>query len=209
MLLAATGHNLMSGQDLPPSALVLAFAVSLAVAWTLARREHGLIAVTATTVAFQGTLHTVFSWYRQDGPTVVPGLSPGRTGAMAHASMEHVSMAHTVMGHAFPGNETLVHDMAGTSSSLGMLSVHLLAALLSGLWMAHGERAVFRLVRALRLWRFRSLRQLCLLLAHITPAHPQDPSLRLVDAGHERAPRRLLLADFVISRGPPPVAAVA
>ncbi|MFG3350176.1 hypothetical protein ACGF1Z_34595 [Streptomyces sp. NPDC048018] len=199
----------MSGQDLPAPVLVLAFAGSLTVAWTLAGREHGLIAVTATTVAFQGTLHAVFSGYRHDSLTGAPRLSPGRAGATAHASMDHLSTAHAAMGHAAPGPTTLAHDMTGMTPSLGMLSAHLLAALLSGLWMAYGERAFFRLVRALRLWRLRSLRRLCLLLAHAALVPPPHPPLRPAHVGHERVPRQPLLADSVISRGPPPVAAVA
>ncbi|MFE9905685.1 hypothetical protein [Streptomyces achromogenes] len=38
------------------------------------------------------------------------------------------------------------HTM-GQMSSTGMFAAHLLAALLSGLWLAHGERAAFRILR--------------------------------------------------------------
>ncbi|MDT9691266.1 hypothetical protein Q5762_23540 [Streptomyces sp. P9(2023)] len=105
-----------------------------------------------------------------------------------------------------PGIGPVAHDMTDMGTSLGMLSAHLLAALLSGLWMAYGERAVFRLVRALPLWLFRPLR---LLLAAVVPVTPRPPRLRAVRAGDEHAPRQLLLAHSVISRGPPPAFAVS
>ncbi|WP_234315220.1 hypothetical protein [Streptomyces globisporus] len=70
------------------------------------------------------------------------------------------------MGHAAVDPAVAAHDMTDTPSSLGMLSAHLLAALLSGLWTAYGERAVFRLVRTLSLGLFRPVR---LLLAAVVP----------------------------------------
>ncbi|MFB6520818.1 hypothetical protein [Streptomyces sp. NPDC056401] len=88
--------------------------------------------------------------------------------------------------------------------SLGMLTAHLLSAVLSGLWLAYGERAVFRVLRALPAGLFRPLR----LLLTALPV-PQDrtrlPAVRRRD---ERAPRQLHLAYFIISRGPPQAVAV-
>ncbi|MFJ9823047.1 hypothetical protein ACIRSU_01575 [Streptomyces sp. NPDC101160] len=225
VLLAATGHLLMSGQDLPAPALGLAFMGTLAVAWVLAGRERGLLAVTTATVAVQSALHAVFSWYQQDSVMPMPHMQAGQaeTGhadmvhtGMGRASMGHMSMAHEAVGQISAGHMSLghpamdqaavAHDMTDMSSSFGMLSAHLLAALLSGLWMAYGERAVFRLVRALPLGLFRPLR---LLLAAVVPVPSQAPRLRPVRAGDERAPGQLLLAHSVISRGPPRAVAVA
>ncbi|MFF0750794.1 hypothetical protein [Streptomyces sp. NPDC004267] len=229
VLLAATGHVLMSGQDLPAPALGLAFAGTLAVAWVLAGRERGLFAVTAAAVAVQSALHQAFSWSQR------PGALPPRQPAVEHMAMAHTAMGHmdighmdmdmgmgmgrmdtayATMGHAAmehvpAGSGAGAHDMTDMSSSLGMLSAHLLAALLSGLWMAYGERAVFRLVRALPLWRFRPLWPLWLLLAAVVPVPPRHPRIRPVRAGDEHAPRQLLLAHSVISRGPPRALAVS
>jgi len=222
VLLASTGHVLMSGQELPAPALGLAFMGTLAVAWILAGRERGIFAVTAATVAVQSVLHAVFSWYQQDSVMPMPHMRAGQaetvhadmahTGmghasmgheAMGPMSMGHVSMGHMSMGHVTMDQAAVAHDMTDISSSFGMLSAHLLAALLSGLWMAYGERAVFRLVRALPLGLFRPL-----VFAAVVPVLARPPRLRPVRAGDEWAPRPLLLAHSVISRGPPRVVAV-
>ncbi|KQX50679.1 MULTISPECIES: hypothetical protein [unclassified Streptomyces] len=213
VLLAATGHVLMSGRDLSVPALGLALAGTLAVAWILARRERGLLAVTAATVAVQSALHAVFSWsQRQEAlPPGQPASDQTATAhaAMGHMGMGHADMAHEAMGHALPGSASFPHDMTDMSSSLGMLSAHLLAALLSGLWMAYGERAAFRLVRSLPLWRFRSLlRPLRLLLVAVVPLPPRRPRIRSVRAGDARAPRQPPFSYSVISRGPPRALAV-
>ncbi|WP_328941483.1 hypothetical protein OG259_07350 [Streptomyces sp. NBC_00250] len=193
VLLAATGHILMSGQAVATWALSLSFVVTVAVAWFLAGDERGVSAVTAATVVVQSVLHTVFS-----SSQAPPGPPPSTT---AHMAMDHAHAAHLTMSHTTP----VAHDMTDMTSSFGMLSAHLLAALLSGLWMAYGERAAFRLLRALPLGLFRPLR---LLFGVVLPV-PRDRSrLRPVRAADERVPLRLLLAHSVISRGPPQALAV-
>ncbi|MEW1633105.1 hypothetical protein AB0469_03435 [Streptomyces sp. NPDC093801] len=94
------------------------------------------------------------------------------------------------------------HDMAGTSPT-GMLAAHLLAALLCGLWLAHGERAAFRLLRAAaaRLWT-----PLRLLLA-LAPA-PVAPRIRARRVRRSRALPQLFLVHAITSRGPPTGTAV-
>ncbi|MFF8809603.1 hypothetical protein [Streptomyces omiyaensis] len=204
VLLAATGHILMSGHGLPARTLVLASAATAAVAWLLADREHGLLAVTSASVIAQSALHTVFSWSRPAGTPMSP---PMRDTYAAHAHVSPTAMGHdgTVPPVGTVSGGGGGHDMTDMSSSSGMLSAHLLAALLSGLWMAYGERAAFRLLRAASLRLFRPL---CPLLASFVPAVCDRPGLRPARAGDERAPRRLFLAHSLISRGPPPAPAV-
>lgn len=208
VLLAATGHVLMSGRDLPALVLGPAFAGTFAAAWVLAGRERGPAAVTTTAVAVQGVLHGAFSWAQ--GPA--PGPDAGTVPPMDHTAMGHMEhmghAAHLGMSHGSPGGGATVHDMADMTSSPGMLSAHLLAALLSGLWLAYGERAFFRLVRALPLGRRRSLRPLWRLLSAVVPALARPPRVRSVRTGDAPAPRRLLLARPIVSRGPPPTSAV-
>ncbi|MFJ6522477.1 hypothetical protein ACIQJ4_29975 [Streptomyces filamentosus] len=211
VLLAATGHVLMSGRDLPALVLGPAFAGTFAAAWVLAGRERGPAAVTTTAVAVQGVLHGAFSWAQ--GPA--PGPDAGTAPPMDHTAMGHMGhmehmghAAHLGMSHGSPGGGATVHDMADMTSSPGMLSAHLLAALLSGLWLAYGERAFFRLVRALPLGRRRSLRPLWRLLSAVVPAPARPPRVRSVRTGDAPAPRRLLLARPIVSRGPPPASAV-
>jgi hypothetical protein len=92
----------------------------------------------------------------------------------------------------------------GGSSSFGMLAAHLLAALLCGLWLAYGEKAAFRILRAVAGWLAAPLR---LLLA--LPAVPDRPRVRIGRRRSDRAPRLLLLTHAITTRGPPLRAAVA
>jgi hypothetical protein len=85
-----------------------------------------------------------------------------------------------------------------------MLAAHLLAALLCGLWLAYGEQAAFRILRAVAGWLAAPLR---LLLA--LPASQERPRVPARRSRSDRAPRLLLLAHAITSRGPPPGTAVA
>ncbi|MFE6852946.1 hypothetical protein ACFVDH_19400 [Streptomyces sp. NPDC057674] len=205
VLLAATGHILMSGQGVPAWTLSVAFAATVSATWFLAGRERGLLAVTTASVVVQSALHTAFSWSQT---TAVPAA----TASMDDVHAAHAHMAHAAMGHGdmsasagMLSQAPAGHDMTDVSSSLGMLSAHLLAALLSGLWMAFGEQAAFRLLLATSLRLFRPLRPL---LASFAPVVRNRPRFRPVRAGDERTPRRLLLAHSLISRGPPQALAV-
>lgn len=121
------------------------------------------------------------------GPTPMPAMPASSMGS----SMEH-------MDHLGGG-----HDMSGMSPT-GMLATHLLAALLCGLWLAHGERAAFRVARAFAGWLVAPLR---VPLALPTPAHrPRIRPHRHRSAGR---PRQLLLVHAITSRGPPAGTAVA
>ncbi|MEU9861963.1 hypothetical protein AB0D99_13865 [Streptomyces sp. NPDC047971] len=196
VLLAATGHVLMSERSVPGWALALAFVGTVTVAWALAGRERGPFVVTATTVAVQSVLHTVFSWSQPAGD------------AHAHTAntvMGQGHMGHMAMSHASAAGSASTHEMTDLSSSFGMVSAHLLAAVVSGLWLAYGERAAFRLLRALPAALFRPLR---LLFTTVSAVAVSRPRLRLVRAGDERAPSRLLLAHSVVTRGPPQAIAV-
>ncbi|GAA1676637.1 hypothetical protein GCM10009745_19890 [Kribbella yunnanensis] len=101
------------------------------------------------------------------------------------------AMLHTVFSTA----QAHPHDMAGTSS-YGMLGVHLLAALLSGLWLAHGERAAFTVLRSVATRLLVSLRLIA------SPGFtPHQPRIR---PHHSPRPLQLfLLVHAIISRGPP------
>ncbi|MGW0611645.1 hypothetical protein [Streptomyces sp. NPDC002788] len=195
VVLAALGHVMMSGDHVPPSTLTAGWAVTSVTGWCLAGRERGLRLVAAVAVAVQTALHSAFSLAP---PTAgVPGdPNPMGTHTTGMGSMGHdmasmpPHMGHT--GHA-PGGD----------SSLGMLAAHLLAALLCGLWLAHGERAVFRLLRTVGSRLAAPLR-----LLFAVPA-PPPPPVRARRRTSDRAPRLLLLAHAVTSRGPPVGAAAA
>lgn len=120
----------------------------------------------------------------------------------AHMSGGNMSAGHMDMGYMDMGYMDMGHDMASTSS-LGMLAAHTLAALLCGLWLGHGERAAFRILRAVAGWLAAPLR-----LSLVLPAPPHRPRLRPHRARSDRAPRLLPLVHTITSRGPPAGTAV-
>ncbi|MGW4703346.1 hypothetical protein [Streptomyces sp. NPDC004285] len=227
VLLAATGHILMSGHAVPGPTLGAALAGTALAGWLLGGRERGLLAVTSAAVAFQSVLHLAFSW-SQSAAGALPAdragtdhggmvmdhmtmhhMAPSRMD-MGHMDMGHADMTSTVMEHlaAAPSPAPSAgHDMTDMTSSAGMLAAHLLAALLSGLWLAYGERAAFRLLRAAPARLLRPLGLLGLLLA-VPPAAVDRPRIRRARPGDGRAPRRLLLARALLTRGPPRAIAV-
>ncbi|KKZ73320.1 hypothetical protein [Streptomyces showdoensis] len=264
VLLAATGHILMSGRPVAGWVLGAAFAATAAAAWATAARERGLFAVTAAAVAVQTVLHSVFSWAQSGGGAAHTGMGAGSgsgagtgsgggsvsaaSGTLSSAHMAHPAMGAPDMGPADMGPADMAHlpglgvdvvqvgdaghvamahlpvasdahDMASMvsslahaadltdfslSSSFGMLAAHVLAALLSGVWLAYGERGAFRLLRALPAGLFRPL---SLLLA-VVPVVVGRPRVRPVRPGDARVPRRLHLAHSLVSRGPPQAVAV-
>lgn len=213
VLLAALGHVLMSGRHVPGWALAAGLAVTGAAGWTLTGRERGLPLVVTVVVAAQTGLHEAFSLAQPSTATTGSATTGSAgTGAMdmgAMGSMNSGSPGAGLMGHmSHMGRMT---HMVGTGHmrhsgdggfSAGMLTAHLLAALLCGLWLAHGEKAAFRILRAAAA---RLAAPLGLLLAlPVTPARPRPRIRRRRSA---RAPRLLLLVHSIVSRGPPAGAA--
>ncbi|KUN45738.1 hypothetical protein AQJ27_19755 [Streptomyces olivochromogenes] len=216
VLLAALGHVMMSGGTVPWWALGASGAVIGGAGWCLAGRERGLPLIVSAVVAAQAVLHSVFSLAQSSGSLGVWGAAASvftghdmnsmPTGPMSMSSMSpnSVPMDSTRMGAMDMGAmDHPGHAADGTSSSLGMLAAHLLAALLCGLWLAHGERAVFRVLRALAGLLAAPLR-----LPLTLPAPVSRPRPRVRRDRSARAPRRLLLVHAITSRGPPAGTAV-
>ncbi|MEU2828874.1 hypothetical protein ABZ667_09455 [Streptomyces lavendulae] len=143
VLLAATGHILMSGMAVPWWALLPAFAGTVAAAWALADRERGLLAVTTATVAVQAVLHAGFSLAQSlIHPSLPAGSSFARQwaaylmcgeGAEADLStreaLKIVNEAGlgTLVSQPPPGNAMTdahgmhaMHDMASVPAGIGM-----------------------------------------------------------------------------------------
>ncbi|EFL29666.1 conserved hypothetical protein [Streptomyces viridochromogenes DSM 40736] len=188
VLLASLGHVMMSEIAVPWWAMAAGATATGGTAWRLADRERGPALVGSVAVATQALLHAFFSLAQPVGPAAA-GHGSGTPHSMG--AMDHVGAAHA------PD-----HGMGGVSSS-GMLAAHLLAALLCALWLAHGERAAFRILRALAGWLMAPLRLLLRL-----PAPPHRPRVRARNRS-PRKPRRLLLSHAITSRGPPKGTAVA
>ncbi|MGI5347438.1 hypothetical protein ACQEU8_04510 [Streptomyces sp. CA-250714] len=212
VLVAAFGHVLMSGSDVPAWALAAGAAVTGAGGWYLAGRERGLPTVVTVVVAAQALLHSAFSLAQSLAPAPPEPASRGASMHMGHhmGAMDHATgSASTGMGHmgAAPTGSMehmghMGHSASGTWS-LGMLAAHLLAAVLCGLWLAYGEKAAFRILRAVAGWLAAPLR---LLLA--APLTPNRPRVRAARRRSDRAPSLLLLHHAITSRGPPATAAV-
>ncbi len=214
VLLAALGHVLMSGSTVPWWTMAAGFVATSGVGWCLAGRERGLTLVVSAVALAQGALHWTFSLAQSAVPgsgtdSVAHHMSGDPSGMpMGSTSMDAIDMASMGsmdMGHSAHAGQLghMAHDMGGTSS-FGMLAAHTLAALLSGLWLAHGERAAFRVLRAVAGWLAAPLRLPIALSA--APHHRPRP--RPTRERSERVPR-LTLAHTIISRGPPAGTAVA
>ncbi|MCD9880752.1 hypothetical protein [Streptomyces guryensis] len=193
VLLAALGHTLMSGSDVPAWALAAGAVATGVAGWCLAGRERGLPLIVAIVVAAQTVLHEAFSFAQS-------AIEPtGSSASMSMSGMGSMHMDSMDMGHV----DHMGHAAAGTSPSAAMLAAHLLAALLCGLWLAYGEKAAFRILRALAGWLAAPLR---LLLA--LPATPERPHPHIGRRHSDRAPRLLLLVHAITYRGPPAETAV-
>jgi hypothetical protein len=225
VLLAALGHVMMSAGDLPLWAPAAGVVVTGAVGWCLAGRERGLPLIVAVVVAAQAVLHSAFSLAQSAAAEPASGsAAPVGMGSWGHdtgsmasmasmtsmgsmdmgsmdmgsMSMDSLNMGHIGhMWHMGMGNMAMGNSSGGTSS-FGMLAAHLLAALLCGLWLAYGERAAFRILRAVAGWLAAPLRLLFAL-----PVTPDRPSIRGRRRHSDRAPRLLPLVHAITSRGPP------
>ncbi|MFJ8794993.1 hypothetical protein [Streptomyces sp. NPDC102462] len=139
------------------------------------------------------------------GPMDMGSMDMGEAPMVPHMGFGHMDVLHMAAGHMGLGPmdhlDHLGHP-AGTSA-FGMLLAHLLAAVLCGLWLAHGERAAFRVLRAVAARLAAPLR---LLLT--PPGTPDGPRVRVRRLRSVRAPRLLLLVHAITTRGPPTGTAV-
>ncbi|WP_236075580.1 hypothetical protein [Streptomyces coffeae] len=195
VVVTALGHALMSGGTLPVWSVVCAFAGTMAIAWWLAGRERGALAVTGSTVLAQCGLHLLFL------------LSETVGAAPAHGSMHHSLPMPAPMHHGADPMGSM--GSAGSAGPLGldwpwhggagMALAHLLATLISGVWLWRGETAAFRLGRALAAAVFVPLRIALRMLgagAAEPPAWPSRPTAA-------RRLRGALLWHVIRRRGPP------
>ncbi|MER5754259.1 hypothetical protein [Streptomyces sp. NPDC002088] len=199
VLLAALGHVMMSGSYVPGRVLAAGLAMTGAAGWCLAGRERGLPLVVTVVVATQTVLHSAFSLARSASGGMA-SMDMGHMDMSGMAHMDHMDMRHMdYMDHVdYMGQSMSGSSMRGGTSSFGMLAAHLLAALLCGLWLAYGEKAAFRILRAVA---GRLAAPLRLLLA--LPATPDRPRIGARRPRSDRAPRLLLLVHAITSRGPP------
>ncbi|MFF1677111.1 hypothetical protein ACFVYG_13860 [Streptomyces sp. NPDC058256] len=223
VLSAVQGHAMASGFEVPWWALVAGTAATGGTAWALAGRERGLFAVGSVTVAAQVLLHALFSLAQAvvrpegaDGASLAGRwasyllCSPAGAGtdnhgqatathSMSHDMADMSSMSMSGMdGMGSMGSMAHAGHAMDGMSPMGMLAAHLVTALLCGLWLAHGERAAFRILRVLAGWLVAPLRLLLRL-----PTPPHRPRVRARRNHSVHALRQLLLVHAITSRGPP------
>ncbi|MGQ4409903.1 hypothetical protein ACN6K8_000937 [[Kitasatospora] papulosa] len=223
VLLAALGHVTMSGSPVPWWAMVSGVAGVGTAGWLLAGRERGRTMIVAVVTAAQTVLHEMFSLAQTVTPIPARGCSTKScaqgphdmqahmhaTGSMDMGAMHMGSASHA--GHGMTGLPTqdiagpAVHDMSTMSdaATVGMFAAHLLAAVLCGLWLAYGERAVFRVLRTAA---GRLAVPFRLLWALPTPVF--RPTVRRRRFAAPPVPVRLLLCCSLSFRGPPAGTAV-
>ncbi|MFJ9838875.1 hypothetical protein ACIRYZ_00110 [Kitasatospora sp. NPDC101155] len=221
-LIAAAGHALSGGGDVPPVALATGFAAMLVLAMACGGRERSLAAIAGALGAGQLGLHCLFH-----------GLG---SGGMHHGAMTMPQAAgRLICNEARPG--TLIGLPGGTSpeqlvSSAGldphayavapwwqggvfgmtpsMLAGHLAAALVAGWWLRRGEAALWRLVRvaasAAREHWAAPLRSAFVLVAALLRGlfGVAGPARRFGARGGEGLlPAGVVLRHSVVRRGPP------
>lgn len=207
VLLGALGHTVMSGSSVPWWLLGAAAAGIGCVGWALAARERGLGLIVFVVVVTQGVLHWGFSLAQSAGHQAATVSDAPMAPMGAHSPHMRSTDMSMDMGQARHAGldllACLVRCLGGGTQSLGMYAVHLLAALLCGLWLGYGERAACRLMRAVAGWLAAPLR---LVLA--LPALPRRPRVLLRRSRSRWAPPRLHLVHAITPRGPPAGAAV-
>ncbi|WP_405016198.1 hypothetical protein OHV05_03055 [Kitasatospora sp. NBC_00070] len=136
-----------------------------------------------------------------------PWSAPGGGLTVVPVDLPDPSVMADMPGMTMPAAGLPHHAMAAVAHQhgggmLGMLAAHLLAALLLGLWLSAGERAVHGLARTVATRLFAPV---LLLLGAVRPVSPL-PQRRLRTVA--RRPRRLLLVHALTTRGPPVAPAV-
>ncbi|WP_406464361.1 hypothetical protein OH768_51335 [Streptomyces sp. NBC_01622] len=201
VLLAALGHVMMSGTPVPWWTMGAGAAAAGTAGWFLAGRERGRGLIVTVVVAAQTVLHETFSLGQNLTPgsgtasAGMGGTAMGSSDSMASMSMDAMDMSGMARGSADMGH---AHTMTG-GASFGMLAAHLLAAVLCGLWLAYGERGVFRVLRAAAA---RLVAPLRMLLALPVPARRPSTRRRRTVA-YRSSLARFLLCYSLTSRGPP------
>jgi len=172
LLAAALAHLGADGRLPGPLVLVVLLVTGTALCAPLLRREASRARVCALLVLGQAGVHVVLT--ALSGHAGHPGM-PAADHAEHHAAGPGSALEH------------LTSDLSGPHAVMAV--AHALAAVVVGLWLASGERALWALVRRAG----RALRRPLLLAAPVrtpTPvpveAHVDSPAVRLLASGQRR-----------------------
>ncbi|WP_432921312.1 MFS transporter [Microbispora sp. CA-135349] len=149
----------------------------------------GVLTVTAAAAAAAG---------RERSPQAIVGLLVGAQ-VFLHCLLD-------VTGSAAASHPTW---HGGLAAQTGMLTAHLTAALLTGVWLSRGEEALWSALRAIGAGAVRCLRAVAALVGALAALPGADlaatrRSVQRTAPGAARAPRTVgVLRHVVIRRGPP------
>ncbi|MFE4971025.1 hypothetical protein ACFRAR_02765 [Kitasatospora sp. NPDC056651] len=226
-LIAAAGHALAGGGNVPPSALAAGFSVILAFASVCGGRERSLAAIAGALGAGQLVLHCLFHGFNASmpgmhhggsGPLTLPQVAgrlicnearPGTLlGLTGGPSPEQLVSSAGLDPHAFATVSWWQAGVFGMTPS--MLAGHLAAALVAGWWLRRGEAALWRLLRvaaaAAREHWAAPLRTVFALVAALLRGlfGAAGPALRFrARGGGSPLPAGAVLRHSVVRRGPP------
>ncbi|MFJ2862952.1 hypothetical protein [Kitasatospora sp. NPDC087314] len=231
-LIAAAGHALTGGGNVPPAALATGFAAVLVLAVACGGRERSLAAIAGALGAAQLGLHCLFHSF--NGHAAIGGMAGMHHGGSGPLTLPAVA-GRLICNESHPGTltglpgsptaEQLVSS-AGLDPSAyavapwwqggvfgmtpSMLAGHLAAALVAGWWLRRGEAALWRLVRvtatAAREHWAAPLRSALVLVAALLRGlfGVAGPARRFGTRGGERPlPAGAVLRHSVVRRGPP------
>jgi hypothetical protein len=206
----ASAGGLMPG----PFALVALFAVCLGLAAAFLGRPASTLRIVLLTVGGQTVVHgilTALSGHRGDPPlrrvpaipapvpTPLPGSGAGRHGS--YFDLVYAPPRGSTTQLAVPAPvQHLMADLTGPHAVMAL--AHVSAAVLVGLWLAVGERALWHLL-ALAADTARRLVAVAVgAYDGLRPVAPRLPSLPLRDHGPPPRPSQVL-DRIVVRRGPP------
>ncbi|MER7579755.1 hypothetical protein [Kitasatospora sp. NPDC097691] len=171
-LIAAAGHALAGGGNVPATALAAGFAAVLAFAAVCGGRERSLAGIAGALGAGQLGLHCLFHGFTGltglTGSSAMSGMHHGGSGSMTVPQVAgrlicNEARPGTLVGlpgsptpeqlvssagldpHAFAAAPWWQTGVFGMTPS--MLAGHLAAALVAGWWLRRGEAALWRLLR--------------------------------------------------------------
>lgn len=212
VFLGAAGHVTAEGLLPGPGVLALVVVVGSVVSASVLARPASTLRVVALLVVGQAGVHAVLTatgGHVGDGPAAAHGPLPHVGGAVVLPVVDgrrvgSLQQAHEAGTHALAPALPVGHLVSDVSDHAPMMLVHLVAAVLVGLWLAVGERSLWTLVA---LASTASLRPLLLALALLRATRVPVTTGAAVPAA-EPAPRTThLLARCVVRRGPPLLAA--
>lgn len=221
VFLGAAGHVTAGGLLPGVGVLALLVVVGSVASASLLARPASTLRVVAMLVLGQAGVHAVLTATGghvgdptgTSGPAgaAAPVAGPGAlpvVGGRRVGSLQDAHAAHDIAGsHAAAPALPVGHLVDELTAHAPMMVVHLLAAVLVGLWLAVGERSLWTLVALASAAVLRPL-----LLAVAVACAGRVPALPLVRPG-DHAPRPrvpallALLARCVVRRGPPLLAA--